>query len=105
GGAVGGAMHGAMLSIAEARAAVGVQQMGRGHVAGADGGIGLQGNANQAELQQSRPTGPAIRRRPVKGRGSGVSGGKASFVARSPKSSTATVVGYRPGGGPRPLSH
>src|SRR5215471_7729546 len=34
--------------------------MGRRHVAGADGGIGLERDADQAELQQSRPTGPAV---------------------------------------------
>src|SRR5262249_35294922 len=30
-----------------------------GHGAAADGGVGLEGDAHQAELQQARPTGPA----------------------------------------------
>src|SRR5262249_35710185 len=46
--------------------------------------------------QLGRPYGAV----PVKGSVSGLSGGKASFIARSPKSYRATVVGYRPGGGP-----
>src|SRR5262249_61330020 len=53
-------MHRALLGVANALSTVGVEQMGRGHVAGADGGIGLERNADQAELQQAGPTGPAV---------------------------------------------
>jgi hypothetical protein len=51
GGAVDGSMDGAVFRIAEALAAVGVQQMARRYVTGADGGIGPQRNTDQAELQ------------------------------------------------------
>src|SRR6516225_8737124 len=67
-------MHGAVLGVAQALAAVGVQEMGGGYVAGADGGIGLERNADQAELKQSRPTGPAIRRGARERQGVGVVG-------------------------------
>jgi hypothetical protein len=49
-----------VLGVAQALATIGVQEVRRRHVAGADGGIGLQGNADQAQLQQARPTGPAM---------------------------------------------
>ena len=62
GGIVNGSVDRAVLGVAEAFTTVGVQQMGGRYVTGADGGIGLERNANQAELQQSRPTGPAIGR-------------------------------------------
>jgi hypothetical protein len=45
-------------------AAVGVEEMGGRHVAGTNGGVGLERNADLAELQQSGPTGSAVRRRP-----------------------------------------
>src|SRR5262249_31801072 len=67
GSVIDGSVHGAVLGVAQTLSAAGVEKMRRGHVAGADGGIGLQGNANQAELQQSRPTGSAIRRGAGKG--------------------------------------
>src|SRR5262249_32522110 len=67
GSVVDGAMHRTVLGIAEALAAVGMEEMGRRYVAGADGRIGLQRNADKAELQQARPTGPAIRRGAGKG--------------------------------------
>src|SRR5260370_42199134 len=63
GGAIDGAVDGTLLGVADALAALGVQQMSGRQVAGADGGIGLQRNTDQAELQQAGPTGPAIRRR------------------------------------------
>ena len=45
GGAVDRAVDGAVFRIVEALAAVGVQQMARGHVAAAYGRIGLKWNA------------------------------------------------------------
>src|ERR1700681_1410896 len=59
GGSVDGSMGGAVFGVAESLAAVGVEEVGRGQVAGADGGVGLEGDIDQAELQQAGPTGPA----------------------------------------------
>src|SRR5262249_42555427 len=48
-GAVDGSVHVAVLGVADALAAVGVEQVGRRHVSGADGGICLVGKADQTE--------------------------------------------------------
>src|SRR5262249_1647060 len=82
GGAVDGAVYGALLGVADALAAVGVEQMGRGHVAGADGRIGLERNADQAQLQESRPTGSAVGRHAGEGQGVGAVGGKGIVQGR-----------------------
>jgi hypothetical protein len=47
-------VHGAVLGVAQALAAVGVQEMGGGYVAGADGGIGLERNAELKALPRLR---------------------------------------------------
>src|SRR5262245_41301579 len=62
GGGVDGTMAGAVLGVAQALSAAGMEQVGGGHGTGTDGGIGLEGNGNEAELQQARPTGPACDR-------------------------------------------
>src|SRR5262245_3018762 len=105
GGAVDAAVHRALLGVADALAAVGVEQMGRGYVAAADGGIGLEWNAHQAELQQTGPTGPAIRRGAGKRRSVGGVGREGIVHGRSPNRVTAMVSGCRRVGGPGPLSH
>jgi hypothetical protein len=50
GGVVHRSVHGAVLGVAQALAAVGVEEVGRWHVAGADGGIGIEWNADQAGI-------------------------------------------------------
>src|SRR2546429_2405102 len=59
--------RGAVLGVADALAAAVVELVATGHGAAADGGIGLEGDAHQAELQQARQAGPA--------RGSGAAAG------------------------------
>src|SRR2546423_15335534 len=59
GGGIDVAVDGAVLGIADALAATLMELVATGHGAAADGGIGLEGNAHQAELQQARPAGPA----------------------------------------------
>jgi hypothetical protein len=59
GGGVNGTMAGTVLGVAEALAALGMEQVGGGHIAGADGGIGLERDGDEAELQEARPTGSA----------------------------------------------
>src|SRR5436853_7814288 len=67
GGGIDVAVGGAVLGIADALAAALMELVATGHGAAADGGIGLEGDAHQAELQQARPAGPA--------RGSGAAAG------------------------------
>ena len=105
GSVIDGSMHGTVLGIAQACAAVGVEQMRRRYVAGADGGKGLERNADQAQLQQARPTGPAIRRRVGKGQRVGRVGRQGIVHGRVSKKLHSYIVGDRPVGGLRPLSH
>ena len=53
------AVNGTMLFIADALAAAGMELVEVDLLAGAGGGIGLDGDGHQAELQQARPTGAA----------------------------------------------
>jgi len=61
GGGVDGTMAGTVFRVAQALAAIGMEEVGAGHVASADGRIGLEGDVDQAELEQPGPTGPAGR--------------------------------------------
>jgi hypothetical protein len=61
GGGIDGAMLRTLFGVAEALTAVGVQEVSGGQVADANGGVGLEGDTDQAELQQPGPTGPAGR--------------------------------------------
>src|SRR5258707_7664867 len=60
GGGLDGSVRGALFGVAEALTASGVEQVCGGQVAAADGGEGLERDADQAELEQARPTGPAV---------------------------------------------
>jgi hypothetical protein len=51
-----GSEDGAVLGVANALAAVGVELVAGEQVATADGGVGLEGDADQAELEQAGPT-------------------------------------------------
>ena len=53
------AVNGTMLFIADALAAAGMELVEVDLLAGAGGGVGLDGDGHQAELQQARPTGAA----------------------------------------------
>ena len=55
-GHVDGSMHGAVLGVADALAAGGVELVAGGQVAAADGRVGLERDADQAELKQAGPT-------------------------------------------------
>src|SRR5579862_545359 len=59
-GSIRGAMDLTLFGVAEAVAAVRMEQVGGGHIAPADSGEGLEGDADQAELKQAGPTGPAV---------------------------------------------
>jgi hypothetical protein len=60
GGAVEGSVVGAVFGVAEALAAIGVEEVGGREIASADGGVGLQGDADEAELEESGPGGSAV---------------------------------------------
>jgi hypothetical protein len=57
------AVYRTVLGVADALAAVGMEQMEGRRRAGLDGGIGLDRDTDQAEAEQAGPTGPATRRR------------------------------------------
>ena len=59
GGGIDGAMHRAVLGVADALAAVGMKLMKVTDLAAGHGRVGLDRRVDQAELEKSRPTGPA----------------------------------------------
>src|SRR5271165_1050705 len=59
-GGIHGAVDRTLFGVAEAVAAVRMEQVGGGHIATTDRGEGLEGDADQAELQQAGPTGPTV---------------------------------------------
>ncbi len=96
-GGVDGPMSGTLFGVADALAAGGVQLVeGRG-LTGADGGEGLERDADQAELQKPRPTGPA-----GGGGGNPRSRGLRGVIGRGGMHGSISRVGTRTWGLPRP---
>ena len=62
-----GTMLGTMFLVLNALAAVGVQEVEMGGTIAGDCGVGFDGKGDQAEAEQSGPTGPAARRGPQTG--------------------------------------
>ena len=56
-----GAMHGAAFLVLDALAAVGMKLIERGGASATVSGIGFDGNGDEAEPKQPRPTGPSTR--------------------------------------------
>src|SRR5262249_61779208 len=72
GGGLDVAVNGAVLGVADALAAALVELVATGHGAAEDGGIGLEGDAYQAELQRGTTSRPIPRSHPARARSLGL---------------------------------